>query len=75
MLPDNDYNKWLKYRGHAQRWRDMESHPNGTLGYSPSGIFQDVILVPPFSNITVRIFRVIFADLLPSIKLCSFMLL
>ncbi|XP_076824256.1 multicopper oxidase mco-like [Clavelina lepadiformis] len=54
MLPDNDYNKWLKYRGHAQRWRDMESHPNGTLGYSPSGIFHDVILVPPFSNITIR---------------------
>ncbi|XP_076825147.1 uncharacterized protein LOC143470759 [Clavelina lepadiformis] len=54
MLPDYDYNQWLKYRGHAQRWRDMESHPNGTLGYSPSGIFHDVILVPPFSNITIR---------------------
>ena len=41
---------WNKYLGHDKRWK--EGGPE-TIGYSEAGVFRDVILVPPLSNITV----------------------
>ena len=41
---------WNKYLGHNKRWK--EGGPE-TIGYSEAGVFRDVILVPPLSNITV----------------------
>ena len=41
---------WNKYLGHDKRWKEGGAE---TIGYSEAGVFRDVILVPPLSNITV----------------------
>jgi len=41
---------WDRFLGHDKRWK--EGGP-GTIGYSEAGVFRDVLLVPPLSNITV----------------------
>jgi len=41
---------WDRFLGHDKRWK--EGGP-GTIGYSDAGVFRDVLLVPPLSNITV----------------------
>ena len=41
---------WERFLGHDKRWK--EGGPR-TIGYSEAGVFRDVVLVPPLSNITV----------------------